>query len=166
MPELAREIDAIPVVATTAERAGKYPTPSVNQRVHNLETGAIDRWNGSAWTSTPLTLPASLAGMTFTAPVLIANGSTSAPAIALAADTNTGWYSAGVGLLSLVINGTVVASFQAATSSFLNNIAADSLTVENITQLDGQFILANETVDFGAADSAGTGYRVLRVPNA
>lgn len=47
--DLARGIDTIPLVASTAERAGKFPNPSVGQRVQNAGTGAIERWNGTAW---------------------------------------------------------------------------------------------------------------------
>jgi hypothetical protein len=46
---LARQIDGIPVVASTADRTAKYPTPSTNQRVQNLATGAIERYTGTAW---------------------------------------------------------------------------------------------------------------------
>lgn len=52
--KIAQLSDAIPIVATTTERAAKYPSPDVNQRVHNLQTASIDRWNGSAWVSLPL----------------------------------------------------------------------------------------------------------------
>ena len=166
MTKLAIAADAIPLVSTTAERAGKFPSPDTNQRVHNLETGTIDRWDGAAWVSTPLTLPTSLAGLTLTAPLLAPNGTNSAPSIALANDPDTGFYSAGTGLFSLVIGGTVIGSFQAGTTSFLNTVQADGLTVENIAQFDGQVLIDSNEVTFGAADSAGTGYRLLRVPNA
>lgn len=50
MPNLAKEIEGIPTVATTAERGTLYATPATGQRVLNLETGAIERYTGSAWT--------------------------------------------------------------------------------------------------------------------
>lgn len=53
MTKLAFAQDAIPLVATTAARGVAFPTPDTNQRVQNLETGAIERYNGSAWVSTP-----------------------------------------------------------------------------------------------------------------
>lgn len=76
--ELARAIDAIPVVATTAERAGKYPNPAVNQRVHNLATGNIDRWNGTAWVSTPLatTDPLEVGALTVTGNTTLGDATT------------------------------------------------------------------------------------------
>ena len=49
MPEFANRLDAIPLVATTAERGTTFPTPSTGQRVQNLETGAIERYTGSSW---------------------------------------------------------------------------------------------------------------------
>ena len=51
MPTFARQVDAIPVVNTTAERAVLFPNPEQNQRVQNLETGAIERWTSGAWQS-------------------------------------------------------------------------------------------------------------------
>ena len=52
MPEFANRLDAIPLVSTTAERGTLFPTPSTGQRVQNLETGAIERYTGSAWATT------------------------------------------------------------------------------------------------------------------
>lgn len=49
MPEFANRLDAIPLVATTAERGVLFPSPSTGQRVQNLETGAFERYTGSAW---------------------------------------------------------------------------------------------------------------------
>lgn len=49
MPTFARQVDAIPVVQTTAQRAVLFPSPEPNQRVQNLETGAIERWTNGAW---------------------------------------------------------------------------------------------------------------------
>ena len=51
MPTFARQVDAIPVVNTTAERAALFPNPEQNQRVQNLETGAIERWASGSWQS-------------------------------------------------------------------------------------------------------------------
>ncbi len=47
--KLARRIDAIPVVDDNTDRTAKFASPTLNQRVQNLTTGAIERWNGSAW---------------------------------------------------------------------------------------------------------------------
>lgn len=50
MTPFAKVQDAIPLVPTTAYRNTFYPsTTSINQRVQNLETGDIERWDGSAW---------------------------------------------------------------------------------------------------------------------
>lgn len=51
MPTFARQVDAIPVVNTTAERAVLFQNPEQNQRVQNLETGAIERWTSGSWQS-------------------------------------------------------------------------------------------------------------------
>ena len=46
----ASQLDALPVVPTTAFRTAFYPsTTRINTRVHNLETGNIERWNGTSW---------------------------------------------------------------------------------------------------------------------
>jgi hypothetical protein len=50
MPTLAKQVDGIPIVQTTAERAVAFPSPEPNQRVHNLETGYIERWTLGTWT--------------------------------------------------------------------------------------------------------------------
>jgi len=44
---LARLLDAIPVVATTAERTSRFPSPYIDQRVQNKEAGAIQRYDAS-----------------------------------------------------------------------------------------------------------------------
>lgn len=49
MPNLAKEIDAIPVVLDAADRAAKFPSPATNQRVHNLDAAAIERFTSGAW---------------------------------------------------------------------------------------------------------------------
>ncbi len=41
--------DVIPLVAGTAERGALFPTPDLNQRVQRLDTGCIQRWNGTEW---------------------------------------------------------------------------------------------------------------------
>ncbi|HUU96467.1 MAG TPA: hypothetical protein VM487_12065 [Phycisphaerae bacterium] len=38
-----------PLVRNSAERDGTFPVPDMNQRVHNLQTATLQRWNGSAW---------------------------------------------------------------------------------------------------------------------
>lgn len=45
----AQIIDATPVVSDQAARDALFPTPTTNQRVHRLDTGALEQWNGSAW---------------------------------------------------------------------------------------------------------------------
>ncbi len=66
---VALDTAAVPVVATTADRATAFPSPTTNQRVHNLQTGAIERWNGSAWvtafSAAGVPLVANLEGGTF-----------------------------------------------------------------------------------------------------
>ena len=52
MPEFAQQIDSIPLVRTTAERGTRFPNPSPNQRVQNLETGAIERFSTNGWVGT------------------------------------------------------------------------------------------------------------------
>ena len=47
--ELARAIDAIPVVASTSERDLLYSTPSRDQRVHLRTTGEVQRFDGVSW---------------------------------------------------------------------------------------------------------------------
>ena len=55
MSTLANAIDAIPIVQTTAERTSLFATPQTNQRVHNLETGNIERFDSSlGWVTSAL----------------------------------------------------------------------------------------------------------------
>lgn len=55
--ELARFADlnrvGIPAVANQTER-DQLGIPEIGHRVHNLATGAIERWNGTAWAPVPL----------------------------------------------------------------------------------------------------------------
>jgi hypothetical protein len=37
------------VVVDNADRVAQFPAPLLNQRVHNLATGDIERWNGAIW---------------------------------------------------------------------------------------------------------------------
>src|SRR3989440_3103619 len=46
---LAALLDAVPVVQSTSDRATRFPTPAVDQRVYNKGTSWIERWNGSVW---------------------------------------------------------------------------------------------------------------------
>lgn len=46
---LADALDAIPVVASTAERGNRFPLPATDQRVFNKQTGNIERYNGATW---------------------------------------------------------------------------------------------------------------------
>ena len=75
MPEFANRLDAIPLVATTAERGTTFPTPSTGQRVQNVETGNIERYTGSAWEAAAPTSVGSLTSLT------VAGGSTYPAAI-------------------------------------------------------------------------------------
>ncbi len=59
----------LPVVKTTTERDARFPDPSLNQRVHNLQTGALERWNGSSWVTDFLNTGASTG-----TPALLVNG--------------------------------------------------------------------------------------------
>lgn len=52
MPEFANRLDAIPLVATTAERGTLFPSPSIGQRVQNLGTGQFERYTASGWAQT------------------------------------------------------------------------------------------------------------------
>lgn len=47
--QLAPYLDGIPVVQSTTERDTLFPSPDTNQRVWDLGTGYLERWNGSAW---------------------------------------------------------------------------------------------------------------------
>lgn len=47
--DVAKAIDAIPVVASATERGLLFPAPAMNQRVFNLTTNAVERWNGVTW---------------------------------------------------------------------------------------------------------------------
>lgn len=90
MADFARRLDGVPVVASTSDRNSLYPSPSDNQRVFNLETGNVERWDGTAWItdleSTSAVLPGDdrttdtlaelLANNAFFNPLDYANGAT------------------------------------------------------------------------------------------
>lgn len=46
---LAPYPDGIPLVADASDRTQKFAVPATNQRVYNLTSRAIERWNGAAW---------------------------------------------------------------------------------------------------------------------
>lgn len=49
MANLARGIDGIPVVASDTERDLLFPSPDTDQRVQIRASGAVQRWDGTAW---------------------------------------------------------------------------------------------------------------------
>lgn len=51
MPQLSPALAGLPVVQSTNDRGLQFPTPAVNQRVHNLQTQAIERYTGTAWST-------------------------------------------------------------------------------------------------------------------
>lgn len=46
---LAPYADGVPIVADDNDRTQKFAVPATDQRVFNLTSLAIERWNGSAW---------------------------------------------------------------------------------------------------------------------
>jgi hypothetical protein len=46
---VARLLDAIPLVASEADRDERFPAPDLHQRVQRRDTGCIQRWNGAEW---------------------------------------------------------------------------------------------------------------------
>jgi hypothetical protein len=61
-------LDAIPIVRSTSDRTARFADPDVNQRVQNLGTGAIERWNGASWVTDFLNV-----GNTTGTPAVLAN---------------------------------------------------------------------------------------------
>lgn len=47
--QLAQLVDSIPTVQSTADRALRFPTPTIEQKVYNKGTRSIERWDGAAW---------------------------------------------------------------------------------------------------------------------
>lgn len=43
--------DGIPVVQNSTDRALRFPNPVTDQRVHNLTSGAIERWTAGGWSA-------------------------------------------------------------------------------------------------------------------
>jgi hypothetical protein len=171
MPEFANRIDAIPMVSGTAERAGLFPNPATGQRVHNIGTDSIDRWNGTSWVSMPLTVATNanlqVSTLVATTTVTVPLGTAAAPSVLFTGDTNTGVYSPGADQVGLTAGGNarLLADATGVTLLGTTNINGDvDILGENVTvNLDG---LGSTAVTYGANDSAGAGYRVLRVLNA
>lgn len=46
---IARLLDAIPLVASVADRDERFPAPDLHQRVQRRDTGCIQHWTGAAW---------------------------------------------------------------------------------------------------------------------
>jgi len=46
---LAPYADGIPIVRDNNDRTQKFAVPATNQRVHNLASRGIEKWNGAAW---------------------------------------------------------------------------------------------------------------------
>mgnify|MGYP006921364330 CR=1 FL=1 len=74
MANLANAIDAIPLVADDTERDARFPSPDTNQRIQRVDTGNVEYWNGSAWT----TITATVGNLTS---LTVAAGSTTDAAI-------------------------------------------------------------------------------------
>jgi parallel beta-helix repeat protein len=53
MADLARLIDAIPIVGSAAERDTLFPAPQPNQRVHDVARDIIQRFTASGWQDFP-----------------------------------------------------------------------------------------------------------------
>lgn len=49
VPPAEQGQDGIPVVLNDATRGRRFPSPRLNQRVHNLAAGNIEHWDGSNW---------------------------------------------------------------------------------------------------------------------
>lgn len=84
------------------------------------------------------------------------NGAVGTPSVSFASDPDTGMYRVGANLLGLAIGGAIGAELSAPT---------DGLTALLVrVNTGGVFTL--ERVSIGAADSGGTGFRLLCIPNA
>jgi hypothetical protein len=66
---LAPYADGIPIVAGDSDRAQRFAAPATNQRVYNLTSHAVERYDGAAWVTDPITL-----GSPVTFPVSAAAG--------------------------------------------------------------------------------------------
>ncbi len=120
-------------------------------------------------------------GMSTTVPLLLPDGVAANPGIAFNSDADTGIFRAGSNSLSLVTGGSArfnITNFAATfnvpiTASVGISIAAGQVFTFNggITSLftlnlpDDTSTYITRTLVYGAADSAGAGYRVVRVPN-
>lgn len=51
MPKMAPALWGIPVVRSATERDSLFPNPETNQRVQNLGTSSMERWDGVQWTT-------------------------------------------------------------------------------------------------------------------
>lgn len=96
----------------------------------------------------------STTAITMTLPQLGAAGSNTAPAYSFSGDPNTGAYNSGGDQFSIAANAVEVARFDA--NATAGNTRFMIYDVDNATL---------ERVSVGAADSGGTGFKVLRIPN-
>jgi hypothetical protein len=49
MTTVAREHEGIPTVSSSAERLVRFPSPTIGQKVLNLETKNLERYDGTGW---------------------------------------------------------------------------------------------------------------------
>ena len=128
---------------------------------------------GDVIISETLTIQGSIVGpVNVDGALQVGNGTNSAPSISFTNDTDTGFYLSTPGSVLFVIGGSVMWTSQAGATQFLHTLQAyGGLQVEGSIQLFGQLLLDLDEagpamVGYGVPDSGGTGYRLLRVPNA
>lgn len=56
--QVAAAVDAIPVVQNATDRAAKFPAPVLNQRVHDISVGQIQRFTAAGWVTDALSATA------------------------------------------------------------------------------------------------------------
>lgn len=181
----------IPIVLTTAQRDEDFPAPLDNQRVQNLETAAIERWTGSAWVVdvntgvggavedlAPGTFGANETPgpYTFTDGLTVLNGLLMGSSATIPVPAGE-WAASITGVPDTDTPANALAGFAIGTSVSAFNATAISTGVtlsstttagapHPMTLVYSTLTLNALEVTFGANDSAGTGFRLLRVPNS
>lgn len=160
---LARAIDAIPRVGSATERDALFPAPQPFQRVHRRDTGILEMWVGSAWqTVLQLTPDGTVQDLT------IADGGSVVPETDGDVELGSGARRfAHVHAVLLTVSTSAIIQVLDVEEGFTAaDVGTPNLRVLGaMTFRDNAGSGLDEPVTVGPADSGGTGFRALRVPN-
>jgi hypothetical protein len=177
---VAKAIEGIPVVSSATERAALFPVPATNQRVQNLLTGNVERWDGVSWIADFSNPMVNIRDFPFKAKGDGVTDDTAAITAALAAaagktlvipPANAGQFYKVAGTLAPAANTTIIGCGRAgevrqtSVETRLWSVVTDNVVFRNVAMY-GQGGFSNAWVDdnhpdIGISAQNGIGLRVL-----